>query len=89
MIDCSIKYSLSDRGNTWEKMSSLLFQFYVFQKQGQYVLYSEILNIFWLYACPLGTFRYTNASKVVLVLVLGLELFSHLKMEVVIFDFLY
>ena len=38
MIDCSIKYSLSDRGNTWEKMSSLLFQFYVFQKQGQYVL---------------------------------------------------
>ena len=46
MIDCSIKYSLSDRGNTWEKMSSLLFQFYVFQKQGQYILYLRNIDYF-------------------------------------------
>ena len=49
----------------------------------------EILTILWLYACALRTFRYTNASRGVLVLILVLELFSHLKMEVVIFDFLY
>ena len=70
-------------------MSSLLFQFYVFQKKASMSYICGILNILWLYASPLRTFRYTNASKVVLVLVLVLELFSHLKMEVVIFDFLY
>ena len=87
MIDCSIKYSLSDRGNTWEKMSSLLFQFYVFQKKASMSYICEILTILWLYACALRTFRYTNASRGVLVLVLGS--YSHLKMEVAIFYFLY